>query len=293
MFKKLWNRYKDNRKRKTANRSFFVTVLIFLFLFAVAAFMMLPLIYSVTTALKPLDELYAYPPKFFVVRPTVQNFKTLFKLSSNLWIPFSRYAFNSLFTALTATVMHVVFASMAAFPLAKYKLKINWFFKVIVISLMFNGTVLWLPQYVLMAKTNMLNTYWVYILPFVASSLGLFLMKQFMEQLPDALLESAQLDGAGYFRVLFRIVMPLVKPAWLTLAIFAFQSAWNGANTAYVFDEELKVISSVISQVGSGSIVRQGASMAGSLFIIIPPILVFVFTQSSVIETMAQSGVKE
>lgn len=293
MFKKLWNRYKDNRKRKTANRSFFVTVLIFLFLFAVAAFMMLPLIYSVTTALKPLDELYAYPPKFFVVRPTMQNFKTLFKLSSNLWIPFSRYVFNSLFTALTATVMHVVFASMAAFPLAKYKLKINWFFKVIVISLMFNGTVLWLPQYVLMAKTNMLNTYWVYILPFVASSLGLFLMKQFMEQLPDALLESAQLDGAGYFRVLFRIVMPLVKPAWLTLAIFAFQSAWNGANTAYVFDEELKVISSVISQVGSGSIVRQGASMAGSLFIIIPPILVFVFTQSSVIETMAQSGVKE
>lgn len=293
MIKKMWSRYKDNRKRKTANRSFAVTVLIFLFLFAVAAFMMLPLIYSVTTALKPLDELYAYPPKFFVVRPTLQNFKTLFKLSSNLWIPFSRYVFNSLFTAFTATVLHVVFASMAAFPLAKYRLKINWFFKVIVVSLMFNGTVLWLPQYVLMAKTNMLNTYWVYILPFVASSLGLFLMKQFMEQLPDALLESAQLDGAGYFRVLFRIVMPLVKPAWLTLAIFAFQSAWNGANTAYVFDEELKVISSVISQVGSGSIVRQGASMAGSLFMIIPPILVFVFTQSSVIETMAQSGVKE
>lgn len=293
MFKKLLKHYKDNRKRKTANRSFFVTVLIFLFLFAVAAFMMLPLIYSVATAFKPLDELYAYPPKFFVVRPTLQNFKTLFKLSSNLWIPFSRYVFNSLFTAFAATVLHVIFASMAAFPLAKYKLKINWFFKVIVISLMFNGTVLWLPQYVLMAKTNMLNTYWVYILPFVASSLGLFLMKQFMEQLPDALLESAQLDGAGYFRVLFKIVMPLVKPAWLTLAIFAFQSAWNGANTAYVFDEELKVISSVISQVGSGSIVRQGASMAGSLFMIIPPILVFVFTQSSVIETMAQSGVKE
>lgn len=293
MIKKMWSRYKDNRKRKTANRSFAVTVLIFIFLFAMAAFMMLPLIYSVTTALKPLDELYAYPPKFFVVRPTLQNFKTLFRLSSNLWIPFSRYVFNSLFTALTATVLHVVFASMAAFPLAKYKLKINWFFKVIVISLMFNGTVLWLPQYVLMAKINMLNTYWVYILPFVSSSLGLFLMKQFMEQMPDALLESAQLDGAGYFRVLFRIVMPLVKPAWLTLAIFAFQSAWNGANTAYVFDEELKVISSVISQVGSGSIVRQGASMAGSLFMIIPPILVFVFTQSSVIETMAQSGVKE
>lgn len=293
MFKKLWSRYKDNRKRQTANRSFFVTILIFLFLFAVAAFMMLPLIYSFTTALKPLDELYAYPPKFFVVRPTMQNFKTLFKLCSNLWIPFSRYVFNSLFTAITATVMHVVVASMAAFPLAKYKLKIGWFFNVIVISLMFNGTVLWLPQYVLMAKTNLLNTYWVYILPFVASSLGLFLMKQFMEQLPDALLESAQLDGAGYFRVLFKIVMPLVKPAWLTLAIFAFQSAWNGANTAYVFDEELKVINSVISQVGTGSIIRQGASMAGSLFMIIPPILVFVFTQSSVIETMAQSGVKE
>lgn len=289
----ICNWIKDNRKRKTANRSFFVTLLIFLLLFVLAAFMLLPLIYSITTALKPIDELYAYPPKFFVVRPTMQNFKTLFKLSSNLWIPFSRYFFNSLFTSAVATFSHVIFASMAAFPLAKYKLKINWIFKVIVISLMFNGTVLWLPQYVLMAKTNMLNTYWVYILPFVASSLGLFLMKQFMEQLPDALLESAQLDGANYFMMLFKIVMPLVKPAWLTLAIFAFQSAWNGANTAYVFDEDLKVISSVISQIGSGNIVRMGASMAGSLFIIIPPILVFVFTQSSVIETMAQSGVKE
>lgn len=293
MFHKAKQYISEHKARKRSNRSTVATVFIFLFLFAVAAFMMLPLVYSVMTALKPLDELYAFPPKFFVVRPTLDNFKLLFKVTANLLVPFSRYTFNSLFTAITATVMHVIFASMAAFPLAKYDLKIKWFFKVVVVSLLFNSTVLWLPQYVLMAKTGMLNTYWVYILPFVGSSLGLFLMKQFMEQLPNALLESAQLDGAGYVRVLFSIVMPLVKPAWLTLAIFAFQSAWNGANAALVFDEELKVISTAISQVGAGGITRTGASMAGSLFIIIPPILVFAFSQSSVIETMAQSGVKE
>ena len=293
MFNKLIRYYRDNKVRKKSNRSTIATAFIFLFLFAIEAFMMLPLIYSVMTALKPLDELYAYPPKFFVVRPTLSNFKLLFKLTANLSVPFSRYVFNSFFTAVVSTVLHVIFASMAAFPLAKFNLRIKWFFKVIVTSLLFNSTVLWLPQYILMAKSGMLNTYLVYILPFVGSSMGLFLMKQFMEQLPDALIESAELDGAGYTRMLFQIVMPLVKPAWLTLAIFAFQSAWNGANTALVFDEELKVISTAISQVGAGGITRSGAAMAGSLFLIAPPIIVFIFSQSSVIETMAQSGIKE
>ena len=143
-----------------------------------------------------------------------------------------------------------------------------------------------------MSKMNIINTYWVYILPTLAMPLGLFLMKQFMEQIPTALIEAAEIEGAGHYKIFIRVVMPMVKPAWLTLIIFCFQTVWNSANDSQIFDEQLKVINSAISQVSAGGISRAGAAMAGSLFLMVPPILVFLFSQSSVVETMAHSGVK-
>lgn len=267
-----------------------MAILLVLLIFAV--FMATPLVYAVVTAFKPLDEIYAFPPKLYVVRPTAENFKTLFKLTSKLWVPFSRYIFNSVFTSVTATAGHVIVASMAAYVLAKHHLMIHGFFRLVILALLFNGMVLWLPQYVIMSKLGIINTYWVYILPNLAMPLGLFLMKQFMEQVPGSLIEAAELEGAGQFRIFSRVVMPMVKPAWLTLVIFCFQTVWNSAHDSQIFDEQLKVINSAISQVSSGGIARAGAAMAGSLFLMIPPILVFLFSQGSVVETMAHSGVK-
>ena len=281
------------KKRKKKNgRSFAGNVVILIFLLVLAGFMATPLIYAVATSLKPMDELFAFPPKLYVVRPTLENFKTLFRLLSNLWVPFSRYVFNSLFTSIIATTGHVVISSMAAYVLAKNKTMLNGFFKLVVLALLFNGTVLWLPQYVIMSKMGIINTYWVYILPSLAMPLGLFLMKQFMEQVPDALIEAAKIEGAGHVKIFTHVVMPMVKPAWLTLTIFCFQTVWNAAHDSQIFDEQLKVINSAIAQVGGGGIARTGAAMAGSLFIMIPPIIVFLVSQSSVIETMAHSGVK-
>lgn len=283
---------KINKKNRHASRTIGGDIVIFIVLGIIACFMAIPLLYAIITAFKPLDEIYAFPPKLYVIRPTTENFSLLFKLTSELWVPFSRYIFNSIFTSVVATLGHLLIASMAAYVLAKHKLMISGFFKLVVMALLFNGTVLWLPQYVIMAKMNIINTYWVYILPNLAMPLGLFLMKQFMEQVPTALIEAAQLEGAGQFKIFSKVVMPMVKPAWLTLLIFCFQTVWNSNHDSQIFDEQLKVINSAISQVSAGGISRAGAAMAGSLFLMIPPILVFVFSQSSVVETMAHSGVK-
>lgn len=281
-----------SKRKKRGGRSTIGDLTILFFLLLVACFMALPLVYAIVTAFKPLDEIYAFPPKFYVVRPTLENFSLLFKLTSQLWVPFSRYVFNSVFTSVVATVGHVIIASMAAYVLAKHNLMIRGFFKLVILALLFNGTVLWLPQYVIMSKMNIINTYWVYILPTLAMPLGLFLMKQFMEQIPTALIEAAEIEGAGHYKIFIRVVMPMVKPAWLTLIIFCFQTVWNSANDSQIFDEQLKVINSAISQVSAGGISRAGAAMAGSLFLMVPPILVFLFSQSGVVETMAHSGVK-
>ena len=279
-------------RNRHANRTRFGTFMIFLFLGLLGAFMILPLLYGILNAFKPLEEIYIYPPRFWVSNPTMENFSMLFKLASNLQVPFSRYAFNNIFVAVVTTVGHVVICSMAAFPLAKYRLRIGWLFNVVVGCLMFSSAVLWIPQYVIMSRLGMIDTYWVYILPALPAPIGVFLMKQFMEQIPFVLVESATIDGASQWRTFWSIVMPQVKPAWLTLALFSFQGVWNQSLQGLVFSEELKMLSDAISQIMAGGFVRMGASMAGSVFMMIPPFLLFLGTQNRVIETMAHSGIK-
>lgn len=280
------------RRKRRFSRSIGGNILIFLFLSALGVFMALPLVYAIVTAFKPVEELFLFPPTFWVKRPTLGNFTSLFRLVANLSVPFSRYVFNSLLICAVGTVGHLLLASMAAYPLALHRLKVKWFFNLVVTALLFNGTVLWLPTYVVLAKLGVINTYFSLILPSLAMPLGLFLMKQFMEQLPASVIESASIDGAGQFTILYRIVMPSVKPAWLTLMVFAFQNIWNQNSTGMIFDEQLKTINVAVSSIASGSFVRAGASMAGSLLMMIPPILVFLVSQSGVMETMAYSGVK-
>ena len=158
-----------HKKRRHSGRRAWATVLLFAVLTVLGLFMALPLIYSVINSFKPVDELFAFPPRFFVVRPTSSNYFLLFKLATNMWVPFSRYLFNSLFVSVVATGGNVLIASMAAYPLAKFQLRVKWIFNFVVVALLFNTTILWLPQYVILAKTGMLDTYLVYILPQLAT----------------------------------------------------------------------------------------------------------------------------
>ncbi len=257
-------------------------------------FMVLPLVYSVIQSLKPLNEINLFPPRFFVVNPTFSNYKKLFQLSANLWVPFSRYIFNSVFVSVLVTFLNVILASMCAYPLAKYRFPgSRLIFGTIVTALLFSSQVTYIPQYVLLSKFRLINTYWAMILPPLATTLGLYLMRQYMIAIPDSLLEAAKLDGAGEYRIFWKIVMPNVKPAWLTLMIFSFQSVWNATNNTYVYKEQLKTLPTVMSQLAAGGVARVGVGAASSVVLMLPPILLFIFTQTNIIDTMATSGMKD
>ena len=282
-------------RRSLMNRSRIGNILVWVLLIVAGLFMSVPLIYAVASSLKPFEEIYLFPPKLYVINPTLDNFKNLFSLSQDSVVPFSRYLFNSLFVAVCTTVLQIVFASMAAYPLAKGDFPgKNALFSVIVFSLMFVSQVTFLPQYIIMAKLKLLNTYFSLLLPAIGSSMGLFLMKQFMEQIPIAIIESARLDGASEFRIVFSLVFPNVKPAWLTLAIFTFQGMWNTSGSSYIFDEDLKLLPMALSQItASNSLSRMGVGMATTVILMIPPIVFFIISQSNVVKTMAFAGIKE
>lgn len=279
----------ENRRSKFGN-GFVIFLLLLL-----GAFMAFPLYYTVIQSLKPSEELFQFPPRLYVVRPTLEHYTELFQLMSNLWVPFSRYLFNTLFVAILGTVLHVLLAGMAAYPLAKHNFPgRDTLFNIILLGLMFVGQVTFLPTFIIISKLNMLNTYWAYLLPSIGASLGLFLMKQFIEQLPESILEAARLDGANEWRIYFQLVLPNIKPAVLTVFIFQFVNIWNGLSKELVYDEQLKVVKVALEQISASNLyARMGSGMAGSVLLMIPPIVIFILMQRNVVETMTFAGMKE
>lgn len=267
----------------------------FIFLLIIALFMLLPLVFVVSSAFKPLSELFIFPPKLFPMNPTLDNFKDLSSLLGDSWLPFSRYVFNSLAVTVIGTFGNIIFSSMAAYVLSKHDFPgKNILFQTVVLSLLFSTVVTGIPNYIIITKLHMINTVWALILPLLPSSLGLFLMKQFMDQMiPDTLLEAARLDGAGENCIFFSICLPLVKPAIMTLLIYSFQGIWNSTGGSYIFDEKLKTLPTALNNIISSGISRTGVSSAVSLLLILPPIAVFLFAQSNVLQTMATSGMKD
>lgn len=292
------NYFKPKRRllhrQKQLNRSMAGNITLFIFMGICGVFMALPLIMVVNNALKPLDELFRYPPKVFVRNPSFDNFSDLFVLMSNSWVPLSRYIFNTVIITGFGTVGHVVCASLAAYPLAKHDFPgKNILFKIVVLSLMFSYTVTQIPNYMIISWLGINNTYLAVILPPFAFGLGLYLMKQFIEQIPDSLIESAKLDGASEYKIYWRIIMPNVKPAWLTLAVLQFQQMWGNTGSTFLRSEELKPLQFSLQQIVNGGPARQGAAAAVTFIIALIPITFFVICQSNIIETMATSGMKD
>lgn len=283
-----------HKKRAKPNHSRAGDVLSILLLILMGSFMVLPLVLAVSNSLKPLEELFVFPPKFLVRNPTLDNFHDVFVLMSQSWVPFTRYIFNTVFITAVGTLGHLFVASMCAYALAKHHFPgQNVIFWVIVTALMFSTQVTAIPNYLIMSRIGMLDSYWALILPAIAKPLGLFLMKQFMEQMPTTLLEAARIDGANELTTFWRIAMPQVKPAWLTLIIFSFQDLWNLQGSNYIYSEELKTLPYALSQISAGGISRSGATAAVAVIMMIVPITIFVVSQSNIIETMASSGIKE
>ena len=279
---------------KRFSRSKFVSVIIYFLLVLMGLFTILPLIYSISTSFKPLDELLKFPPSFFVRRPTLQNYLQLPSIISGLSVPLSRYIFNSVFISIITTFGHVIIASMAAFSMSKGRFKgVGIIFILVQFSLLYNSYTLAVPQYIILSKLNIVDTYWVYILPYLPSSLGVFLIKQYMDgSIPDAILQAAYIDGAGSFKMFWKIVMPNSKPAWMTLIMFAFRDLWTLQPQGTIFTEELKLLPNVMSTIVNGGISRSGSAMAAMVILMIPPVIVYMLSQSSVTETMTTSGIK-
>lgn len=270
------------------------TVFIFILLFVLGDFMILPIYLTLVMSVKPVEELFVFPPKLYTLNPTLDNFKDMFDTLNEMWVPFSRYVFNSVFVTAAVTVSQCVFSAMAAFVLAKYKFPGSRFLNsVIIIALLYQSNVIYIMQYIVMNKLHLINTYWALILPSVASPICVFLMRQSISQLPDSIIESAKVDGAGAFTICWKIVMPNQKPALMTLIIFAFQAAWNIQGGSFVYDESLKTLPTVVQQAAESELARAGVAMASSVFMLLPPVIIFMAAQKYVIETMAYSGIKE
>ena len=291
MAKKLRTR----KHRVVLNRSAGGDAGISFFLIIIGLFMFIPMLYAVLQSLKPLDELWVFPPKFWVEHPTFDNFLDLFRLMNTSWVPFSRYIFNTVLISVAGTFGNLILASMAAYVLSKIKFPgRNIMFNLIVKSLMFHSTVGAITSFLIMCRLHFVDTYWAVIVPAWGSTLGLYLMKQFMDtNVNDSVLESARLDGAREFRIFWTIAMPMVKPAWLTLIIYSFQGLWNAGASMYIYSEQYKSFNYAIGQITAGGIKRAGASAASQVIMMLVPITVFVISQSNIIETMGSSGMKD
>ena len=280
-------------KSKTG-RSFWGDLLNFLFLALLGIIMLIPVVFSVSNAFKPLDELFVFPPRFFVRHPTFANFRILPSLFSDSLVPLSRYILNTLFITIAGTAGSIIIASMAAYVLEKKKFRMReGIFKLVVNTLMFTPAVTAIPSFLIMSKLGFINSYAAILIPTVGSSLNVFLMKQFMVGVPNTILEAARIDGSGEQRIFWSIVMPSVKPAWMTLIIFCIQNLWGATGGNYIYNEELKTLPYALSQVMSAGLVRAGASAAITTLMMIVPMCVFVITQSNIMETMMSSGIKE
>ncbi|MBR4236773.1 MAG: carbohydrate ABC transporter permease [Clostridia bacterium] len=281
-------------KRRKPNRSIGGDMGIYIMLILVACLMAFPLVFAISSSLKPLDELFRFPPTLFPRHATFDNFSDLLVTMGQSWVPFSRYLLNTVIITFVGTAGHLLIASMAAFVLAKYDFPGGkTFFAVVTTCLMFSGYVTGIPNYVIMSKLGMIDTYWALVLPAFAAPIGLFMMKQFMESLPTALIEAAHIDGAGEFRIFWSIVMPNVKPAWLTIIIFSVQGLWNNSAATVIYSEAKKTLVYALQQIQAGGIARTGQAAAVTVVVMSVPIVIFILSESQILETMASSGIKD
>ena len=281
-------------KGKKINGSLGGDIAIFMLLGLLGLFMIFPLYYSIIQSFKPISELFVFPPKLYVLSPTTENFSNLFKVAGTLWVPFSRYVFNSVFITVVISIFHVIVVCCCAYCLSQCRFPgyavLN---QIIVTSLLFTSTATWIMQFVVMAKLEMINSYSALILPSIATPMGLYLMRQSMSTINDSIIDAAKVDGAGVFRTCWQVVIPNQKPAIATLIIYVFQGAWNVQGGALVYEEDLKTLPTIMSQIAASGIARQGIIYASAVVLMIPPLVIFLVAQSNVMETMANSGMKD
>lgn len=271
----------------------------YVILLPLTVFMFLPVLYIINHAFKPLDELFMFPPRLFVQRPTMDNFRMLWRAASTTGVPMSRYLFNSVVVATFTVVTNIFIVAMAGYALSKKRFKLKQkLLNINQLALMFVPIAVTIPRYLIIEQLGLVNNFAVHILPLLAMPVGLFLVKQFIDQVPDALIESAKIDGANDLYILTKVVMPIIGPAIATVALLTFQIVWNNVETSNLFvtDESIKTLAFYLSvftdRVAEGSIAGAGLAAVASLIMFVPNLIIFIVMQSRVMNTMSHSGIK-
>ncbi len=263
----------------------------------VAIFMLLPVVYIFSQALKPLDELFLFPPTFLVRKPTLQNFTDLFRAATNTGVPMTRYLFNSIIITVVAIFVTLVMTTSTAYALSKKEFKAKkWLFRINQTALMFVAVAVLIPRYLIIDGLGLNDNFLVHIIPYLAMPVGLFLVKQFIDQVPNELIEAAKIDGANDLHILFKIIIPLVRPALATVSILVFQMIWNNPESSnlYIITETKKTFVFYMSTLTNVQNAVAGAGMqaASGLLLFLPNLIIFIFMQSRVMDTMSHSGIK-
>ncbi|MGD9909788.1 MAG: carbohydrate ABC transporter permease [Candidatus Izemoplasmatales bacterium] len=263
----------------------------------IALFMLLPLVYIFNHAFKPLEELFLYPPKFFVRNFTFQNFVRLFQVTGSSGIPMSRYLFNSILVTILVLVASVLVSTLAGYALSKLEFKGKKLMNEInTLALMFVGVAVTIPRYLVIEKLGLIDTFMIHVLPYLAIPVGLFLIKQFIDQIPNELIDAARVDGANEFQIYQHVIIPLIKPAIATIVILSFQTVWNSSDTSttYINNDSLKTFAFYMNTLtaNTNGVAGQGMAAAASLIMFLPNLLIFIIMQSKVMDTMAHSGIK-
>lgn len=280
--------------KKAKKRREYAPTVITIFLAFAGVFSALPLVYLFVTAFKPAEELFLYPPRFYVSNPTLKNFTDLVNITANSMVPFTRYLFNTVVITAVYMFLLVMVGTMACYPLSKHKFPGHKFmFSTVTTALLFVAGAAAVPSYVIITGLKLDNTYLVYIIPGLANCTCMFLLKQFLDQVPDSIFEAGKIDGASEWQLYTKIALPLLRNAQATCVILTFPGIWGDINTSttYIYNEEFRTFAFFMSTL-QGGLARTGANAAASLIMTLPSIIVFIVSQSSVMDTMAHSGIK-
>ena len=270
----------------------------FLFLIPFSVLMLLPILFIINHAFKPRSELFAYPPRFFVINPTFDNFNELSRLVSASGVPFSRYLVNSLIVTIVGVTLAIFITAFSAYALSKLKFRgKKVLFEINTLALMFVPIAVQIPRYLIIARSGLIDTYLAHILPVIVMPVAMFLIKQFIDQTPNEIIESAKIDGASEMQIFMKIVLPVIAPAIATVGILAFQAIWNDVSTSvlYINDESKRTLAfymQSLTSIQGNTVAGQGMAAAASLIMLIPNLILFIILQGKVMNTMAHSGIK-
>jgi multiple sugar transport system permease protein len=282
--------------RINPKRFSFSQIKFYIILIPLGIFMLLPVIYLINQAFKPLGELYAFPPTIFVKNPTLKNFQDLFALSGTTGVPMTRYLFNSIVITILTIVINLIITVCAAYAFSKKKFRAKTaMFNMNQMALMFVATAVGVPRYIVIVNTGLINNWLAHILPLIAVPVSLFLVKQFVDQIPDALIEAAIVDGAKDFKIIQMVIIPMVKPALATTVVFTFNSVWQAteASNNFITNDTMRTLAFYLNSLSTNNAVAAaGMTAAASVILFLPSILIFIIMQSKVMNTMAHSGIK-